>query len=67
MEEVDQIFLDSKNIFQAVSIARKMPKRDASHHAPALGDKISADHFESEDNHTETDHVESEGGIPAAV
>jgi sugar porter (SP) family MFS transporter len=50
LEEVDQIFLDSKNIFQPVRTARNMPRRQESHGA-VLGEKVVADERESEDGH----------------
>ncbi|KAG0646498.1 Sugar transporter STL1 [Hyphodiscus hymeniophilus] len=39
LEEVDQIFLDSKNIFQAVKVARSMPKREESNEI--AGEKVA--------------------------
>jgi hypothetical protein len=50
LEEVDLLFLDSKNIFQPVSTARNMPRRQESHGA-VLGEKVLADQMESEDGH----------------
>jgi hypothetical protein len=45
LEEVDRIFLDSKNIFQAVGTARKMPRREALH-GVISGEKVMADDVE---------------------
>jgi len=47
-EEVDQIFLDSKNIFQTVKIARNMPRREESN--GTVGEKgAGLDHVEGDD------------------
>ncbi|KAL1863077.1 hypothetical protein VTK73DRAFT_6457 [Phialemonium thermophilum] len=49
LEEVDQIFLNSKNVFQPVSIARNLPRREESGHIGFGTRKTEAMHQEIED------------------